>query len=146
MTNNQSSIGINTANPAFNPALQMNANGNPNNYVQLVGRLGAAPELKKSERGKLYARISIAINRQFKNGQSELVKDTTWISVTAWEDMAERMAKELEKGKMVAVYGRLVSRTWEEDGKRRSRLEIVVRDFSPMEPKAKEDAVVLTIH
>jgi single-strand DNA-binding protein len=141
MTSNQVNTN-NTQTPPFNPAYQANLN----NYVQLVGRLGGAPELKKSERGKVYARISIAINRQFKNGQSELVKDTIWVSVTAWEKIAERMATELEKGKLVTIYGRLVTRTWEEDGKRRSRLEVIVRDFILMEAKPQHEAVVLTLH
>ncbi len=75
------------------------------NKVQLIGNLGAAPEIKNIDGGKKLARFSIATSESYKNAKGERIKDTQWHSVIAWGKTAEVCEKYLAKGSEVAVEG-----------------------------------------
>ena len=82
-----------------------------------TGRVGQAPELKKTETGKSVVNFSVAIN----DG-----KDTpTWVDVVAWDKTAELCAR-LGKGEMVGIQGRIQVRSFEtKAGEKRKAVEIV---------------------
>lgn len=84
-----------------------------------VGRLGQKPELKYSQGGTGYCRFSIAIDRHFGD------KATDWIPIIAFGKLAETVANYLDKGRLVAVDGRLETSSYEKDGERRSGYQIV---------------------
>jgi single-strand DNA-binding protein len=104
------------------------------NTVSLVGNLATEVELKQVSEKKV-ASFLLAVGRPAKDGGADFV----WI--TAWERQAELCAEYLGKGNRVAVEGRLKSRTWEQDGRRRDAIEIVARRIDFLGgPKSDDDA------
>lgn len=100
------------------------------NKVQLIGNLGNAPEIKTTEGGKKMARFSIATNETYKNAKGERVTETQWHNLVAWGKVAEIAGKYLEKGKEVAIEGKLVSRSYaDKDGNKKYITEVVVNEL-----------------
>ena len=73
------------------------------NKVQLIGNLGAKPEVKETETGKKLATFSIATSESYRNGKGEKVTETQWHRVVAWGKVADIAEKYLDKGKEVAI-------------------------------------------
>jgi single-strand DNA-binding protein len=88
------------------------------NVVTLIGNLATDVELREVGDGKQRASFLLAVNRL---GDEQA--DFVW--VTAWDRQAETCAQYLTKGNRVALDGRLRSRSWEEDGKKRNAVEVV---------------------
>ena len=106
------------------------------NKVQLIGHLGAAPEIKNLENGNSMAKMSIATNDTYKNAKGEKVTDTQWHSVVAWGKTAEIAGKYLTKGSEVMIEGRLNYREYTgSDGQKRHSTEIVVSELMMMDKK-----------
>src|SRR3954469_7471156 len=112
------------------------------NTVSLVGNLATDVELKQvpqkeGEHPKKVASFLLAVGRASKEAGADFV----WI--TAWERQAELCSEYLAKGERIAVEGRLKSRTWEQDGRRRDAIEIVARRIeflgSPRPEEAAEE-------
>ncbi|MGC4234619.1 MAG: single-stranded DNA-binding protein [Niabella sp.] len=82
------------------------------NKVQLIGNLGNAPEIRVMESGKKMARFSIATSETYKNAKGERVKETQWHNIIAWGRIAEIANKYLDKGREVAIEGKLVNRNY----------------------------------
>ena len=96
------------------------------NKVQLIGNLGNNPEIITLESGKKLAKFSIATNESYKNAQGEKVQNTEWHNVVAWNATAEIVEKYLEKGKEIAIEGKLTSRSYDDkEGNKRYVTEIV---------------------
>lgn len=94
------------------------------NYVQLLGRLGNDPEIKKMDNGKL-AKFSIATNDFYRNKEGEKVTDTDWHNVVAWGKTADIIEKYATKGKEVLIKGKLTSRSYEtKEGEKRYVTEV----------------------
>ncbi len=103
---------------------------NMRNKVQLIGNLGMNPEIKDLESGKKVAKFSIATNESYKNAKGEKVEDTQWHNLVAWGKTAEIVEKYLQKGKEIAVEGKLISRSYDDkDGNKRYVTEILVNDL-----------------
>jgi len=100
------------------------------NKVQLIGNLGNNPEIITLESGKKLAKFSIATNESYKNAQGEKVQNTEWHNVVAWNATAEIVEKYLEKGKEIAIEGKLTSRSYEDkEGNKRYITEIVCNEL-----------------
>jgi single-strand DNA-binding protein len=82
------------------------------NKVQLIGNLGAAPDVKVTEAGKKWARLSMATSDNYRNAKGEKVTETQWHSIVAWGKNAELAEKYLVKGSNLAIEGKLVSRSY----------------------------------
>jgi single-strand DNA-binding protein len=91
------------------------------NVVTLIGNLATDVELRQVGPDKKVASFVLAVDRASRDGGADFV------SVSAWDRQAELCAEYLGKGRRIAVDGRLKSRSWEEDGKRRSAIEVVAR-------------------
>ena len=89
--------------------------------MHLIGNLATDVELRDVAEEKKVASFLLAIDRASREGGADFV----WI--TAWDRQAELCAEYLGKGGRVAVDGRLKSRTWEQDGRRRDAVEVVAR-------------------
>ena len=89
------------------------------NHVQLIGRLGADPEIKQFDSGKKKASFSMATNDSYKNAEGEKVEETQWHNVVAWGKKADLIEQYLTKGSEVAVSGRLTYRDYESDGQKK---------------------------
>jgi single-strand DNA-binding protein len=100
------------------------------NKVQLIGRLGNAPEIKTIGENRKFASFSVATNETYKNAKGEKVEDTQWHHVCAWGKLAEIAEKYLLKGTEVAVEGRLVNKQYtDKQGVKRYSTEIQANEL-----------------
>jgi single-strand DNA-binding protein len=104
------------------------------NTVNLTGNLATDVELRELAGDKKVASFLLAIGR----GAREAGADFVWVS--AWERQAELCAEYLTKGRRVGVVGRLRSRTWEQDGKRRDAVEVVAHRVEFLGTPPREEA------
>jgi len=94
------------------------------NTIVLIGRLTKDPELRYTPSGKAVATLRLAVDRGTANPQGE--KETDFIDVVVWERQAETVANYLQKGRLIAVQGRLQIRQYEtQEGQRREKAEVV---------------------
>jgi single-strand DNA-binding protein len=84
------------------------------NKVQLIGNVGAKPEIKDIENGKKFAKFSMATNEKYRNANGENVTETTWHNLVAWGKVAEICEKYITKGCEIAIEGKLISRSYED--------------------------------
>ena len=106
------------------------------NSVVLIGRMVADPELKYTPSGVAVCSFRIAIDRRFKSESGE--KQADFINIVAWRQSAEFAANYLGKGRLVAVQGRLQTRSWvQQDGQKRSTVEVVADSLQGLD-RARE--------
>lgn len=106
------------------------------NKVILMGRLTKDPEVKYTQQNVAVARYSIAVARRFQQkGQPEV----DFINCIAFGKSAEFAQKYLNKGKQIAITGRIQVRTWEnENGQKQWSTEVIVEEQYFADSKAKE--------
>jgi single-strand DNA-binding protein len=103
------------------------------NSIQLVGRLTRDPELRSTQAGKQVARMRLAVNRS----RDREVAD--FFDVVAWEGLGEVCAEHLDKGRRVAVSGRVQYRQWRtDDGEPRHSYEVVAHDVEFLDAAKRE--------
>ncbi len=96
------------------------------NRVILIGNLTDDPELRYTQNGTARARFRVAINRRWRDRDGQLQEETTFVPVVVWGPQAETCANYLEKGRLVAVEGRLRIDSFETaEGERRKVVEVV---------------------
>lgn len=109
------------------------------NHVSIMGRLARDPELRTTISGKSVVSFTIATdrNRKAANGQNQ----TDWIRMTAWEKTAEFICKYFQKGSMIAIDGRLQSKTYlDKYGNNRTDMEVVVEEVNFVGAKSASNA------
>ena len=94
------------------------------NHVVLIGRLTRDAELKYTASGQAVCKFSIAVNRRRKNGD-QWEDEANFFDIVLWGRQGESLNQYLVKGKMVGVEGELRQDRWEQDGQKRSKVEIV---------------------
>jgi len=97
------------------------------NNVMLIGNLATDVEVKEVGEDKRVASFTLAVDRPGSE-QADFVR------IAAWNKQADACNRFLAKGKRVAVDGRLRSRSWEEDGKKRSAIEVVAATVEFLSP------------
>jgi single-strand DNA-binding protein len=108
------------------------------NSVQLIGNLGATPEIKESK-GTTYARFRLAINQRWVDGEGNRQQRTDWIQVAAFNGLAKSL-ESLTTGDRVAVVGRLHTSTYERDGETRTSVEVHAQVVEFLKVKRFEEA------
>nr|WP_314638704.1 single-stranded DNA-binding protein [uncultured Olsenella sp.] len=98
------------------------------NKVVISGNLGRDPELRATRGGSQVCSFSVCVNTRQKQGD-EWVDKANWVDVTFFGNRAERLGEYLSKGSHVTVAGRLSQSTWERNGQRRSKLEVIGEDI-----------------
>ncbi|MFD0942334.1 single-stranded DNA-binding protein [Savagea faecisuis] len=94
------------------------------NQVNLVGRFVRDPEEKVTESGKQRATFTLAVPKAFKTASGQ---EADFIYCVAWGRQAELVTTYCEQGQLVAIVGRIQTRSYErEDGERRYVTEVVV--------------------
>ncbi len=107
------------------------------NRVQLIGHLGAEPELKSLENGNTLAKMNVATTEIYKNAKGEKVTDTQWHRVTAWGKTAEIAGKYLSKGSFVLMEGKLTYNEYtDKEGQKRFSTDVVISEIVLLEKKA----------
>ena len=95
------------------------------NKVYLIGNLTRDPEMRSTSTGIPVCNFSIAVNRRFKNAQTGQ-QETDFFNIVAWRQLAELCGRYLAKGRKVAVFGSIQTRTYEaQDGSKRTAFDIV---------------------
>ena len=100
------------------------------NQVILMGNLTRDPELRQIPSGQSVCSFSLALNRSYKGSDGEWQEATDYIDVVAWGPLGARVAQYLTKGRPCLVNGRLQSRSWEQEGQKRSKVEVVAQDVT----------------
>lgn len=95
------------------------------NHITLIGNMGADAQITNFDNGSKVARFNLATN-SYKDKSPE--RETEWHRVFAWGDMAKFIENYGEKGKQLAIHGRLVNRTYlNKEGIQRKVTEVEVK-------------------
>jgi single-strand DNA-binding protein len=107
------------------------------NQVLLMGNLTRDPELRQTPNGQNVCSFSLALNRSYKDQAGEWKESTDYVDIVAWGPLAERVSQYLSKGRRCFVQGRLQSRSWEQDGQKRSKLEVLANDVTFLDSRGE---------
>ena len=111
------------------------------NKVQLIGFLGAEPDVRYSQEQEAVARVRIATSETWKkNGEKH--EKTEWHNVVFFGRLAEIVGEHLKKGSLVYVEGHLQTRSWEKEGETRYTTEVVAEAMKmlPSGSKSKSES------
>jgi single-strand DNA-binding protein len=95
-----------------------------------MGNLTRDPELRTTPTGQTVCSFSLAVNRTWRNKDGEQQEAVDFIDCNAWGKAGEIIEQYMQKGRAILVSGRLQQRSWEQDGQKRSKVEVVVEDFN----------------
>lgn len=99
------------------------------NKVTLIGHTGKEVEIVNFEKGKI-AKVTLATNDYYTNSLGERVEETQWHNLVFNGKLADIMEKYVQKGKEIAVEGKLTYRTYDDkDGQKRYITEIRVEEL-----------------
>jgi single-strand DNA-binding protein len=98
------------------------------NRVMLLGNLGADPELRYTPAGQAVLNIRLATNETFLDRNKVHQSRTEWHSVVVWGARAEALARILGKGMCLLIEGWLRTSSYEKDGVKRYRTEVVAKE------------------
>ncbi len=129
------------------------------NQAIIMGNLTRDPELRSTPSGQQVASFAVATNRTWLDASGERKEAVEYHEIVAWGKLGELAAQYLAKGRKVMVVGRLQTQSWEKDGVKRQRTEIVASDVNFLDapgaagagtdahgaakPAAKSDDVVI---
>lgn len=99
------------------------------NKVMLLGNLGADPELKVTSGGQAVLKLRLATSETFLDKQNVRQERVEWHSLTIWGKRAEALAKILAKGAKIFAEGQVRTSSYEKDGEKRYRTEIVAHNI-----------------
>lgn len=109
------------------------------NQVTLMGNLTRDPELRQTPTGQNVTSFSLALNRSYKDAGGDWQEATDYIDIVCWGPLAERVAQYMSKGRRCLVQGRLQSRSWEQDGAKRSKVEVLANDVTFLDSRGGGD-------
>ncbi|NBU05119.1 MAG: single-stranded DNA-binding protein [Sphingobacteriia bacterium] len=103
---------------------------NIKNHVQLIGRLGANPEVKILDNGSKLARFNIAVTETYTSKNGEKVNNVQWHSIVAWGSLANIAERILQKGVQVTIDGKLFNRNYiNKSGLKQNSTEIIANEL-----------------
>src|SRR6266568_8866009 len=108
------------------------------NQAIVMGNLTRDPELRSTPSGQQVASFAVATNRSWQDASGERKEAVDYHEIVAWGKLGELAAQYLAKGRKVLVVGRLQSQSWEKDGVKRQRTEIVATDVSFLDGRGAE--------
>ena len=107
------------------------------NKIQLIGRVGADPELRFTTDGTAVAQFNLATTKSWKkNGEKQ--EKTTWHKIIAWRKLAEIIGQYVKKGSLLYVEGELEIREFEDkQGVKRKTHEVIINDMKMLGGKGE---------
>lgn len=94
------------------------------NNITILGRMVANAEVRSTNSGKMVTSFTVAVD----NGKDQ---EPAWLDCIAWEQRAKFIAEYFPKGRMIALEGRLQTRTWtDKNGSKHKATEIIVNNVS----------------
>lgn len=109
------------------------------NKAIIVGNLGKDPELKYTPSGTAVATFSVATSESWKDDKGTINERTEWHTVIAWRKLAEIVGEYLKKGKKVYIEGKIQTRSWDKDGTKHYKTEIVADQLVILDKIDKND-------
>ena len=104
------------------------------NHVVLIGRLCQDVEVRYTSTGKAVGNFTLAVDRSFK--KQDGTRDTDFLRIVVWDKVAEVCSEYIGKGSLIAVTGRIESRSYEtKDGQKRTAVEIVASEIRFLDRK-----------
>jgi single-strand DNA-binding protein len=100
------------------------------NQVILMGNLTRDPELRTTPSGQSVCSFSLAVNRAWQGQDGQTQEAVDYFDITAWGKLGELVNQYMAKGRKCLVQGRLSYRAWEQDGQKRSKVEVVANDVT----------------
>lgn len=94
------------------------------NKITIIGHLTADPEMRYTPQGTPICNIRVASNTKYKSGD-HMKEETLFISAVLFGKQGEAISKYTSKGSLVLVEGRLRENSWEKDGQKKSKMEII---------------------
>lgn len=111
------------------------------NKVQLIGNVGADPEIKETNNGGKMVRISLATTEHYLNAKKEKADETNWHNLIMWGNLAASTEKFIHKGDTIAIEGRLKNNTFtDKNGEKRYANDIVVHEYQLLHKKQLSEA------
>lgn len=108
------------------------------NRVVLIGRLCQDIDIRQTSSGTSVGNFALAVDRSFK--KQDGTRDTDFLRVVVWDKAAEACSKYIGKGSLVAVEGRIQSRSYEtQEGQKRTAVEIVAENIRYLDKYGKKD-------
>lgn len=101
------------------------------NKIILIGRLTGDPELKYTTNGNAVARMTLAVDRNYKDVDGK--KQADFIPIVAWRQLAEIVCKYMTKGKLISVVGTLQIRSYDDKGEKKFIAEVIAEDIKFLE-------------
>jgi single-strand DNA-binding protein len=99
------------------------------NKVILMGNLTRDPELKALPSGIKVCNFSLATNRTWKDANGQRQESVEYHNVVLFGKQAELVSQYMKKGRSIYLEGRLQTRSWDQDGQKRYRTEIMADSF-----------------
>lgn len=84
------------------------------NYAEVIGNLGATPELRFTKQGTAVCDLRVATNDRYTDSNGDKQTDTQWHRVVVWGKQAEICCQYLTKGRQVRVEGKLRNTKWDD--------------------------------
>src|SRR5690625_3621538 len=108
------------------------------NKATIIGRLGAAPEVRNTQSGTAVATLSVATSEKYKNKSGELIEKTQWHRIVAWGRLPEICQKYLKKGSLAYFEGPIETREWtDKAGQKRYNTEIKALNMKVLDRRGK---------
>lgn len=112
------------------------------NMVALSGNLTREPEIRKTASDKDVLSFSLACNDRRKTKDGEWGDYANFVDVTYFGANAKALGGILDKGSFVALTGKLRHSTWEKDGQKRSKLEVIADNINLPPKKSNQTEMV----
>ena len=109
------------------------------NKVILAGTLTRDPELRYTTSGLPVATFGMATNRQWPGKDGTLQEETEWHTIVAWDKLAQICSEHLSKGRLIYIEGRIHTRSWESNGQKQYKTEIVATDMLILDPRQQAE-------
>ena len=108
------------------------------NHVVLIGRLCQDVDIRTTSSGTAVGNFTLAVDRSFK--KQDGTRDTDFLRIIVWDKVAEACSKYIGKGSLVAIEGRIQSRSYEtQDGQKRTAVEVVAENVRYLDKYGKKD-------
>lgn len=105
------------------------------NKATLVGRVTKDPESRALPGGGAVVNFGVATNRTWKGKDDQKQEETEFHNIVAFGKLAEIIARYVKKGQLILIEGRIQTRSWEAEGIKKYRTEIVAEEMQ-MGPRA----------
>jgi single-strand DNA-binding protein len=108
------------------------------NKAIIIGNIGKDPEMRTTAGGNPVTNFSVATTEKYNDKQGVKQEHTEWHNIVVWGKLAEIAGQYLKKGSSVCVEGKIQTQSWEKDGTKHYKAEIVASNFQMLDAKPQD--------